>query len=210
MGFMRTVTEHTPRRQAMDHERLLIERAQSGDRQAFEELIIKYDADILRLTIRLLGNPDEARDAYQEAFLKVFCSICQFRQQSSFYTWIFRIATNVCFDRLRQRKKPWQQVSIDSETRDGFRGALKQTVRATSCYSNPEQSFRATQLRERINQALSTLSQKERLVFELKHYEGLRLKQIGEMIGSTENTTKDCLYRATRKLRASLTLDSFV
>jgi RNA polymerase sigma-70 factor (ECF subfamily) len=181
----------------MDHERLLIERAQAGDRQAFEDLIFKYDRDILRLTVRLLGNPDEARDAYQEAFLKVFRSIRRFRQQSSFYTWIFRIATNVCFDRLRQRKKPWQHFSLDSETRDAFRGAF-------SCYNNPEQSFRATQLRERINRALNTLSQKERMVFELKHYQGLRLRQIGEMIGSTENTTKDCLYRATRKLRALL------
>ena len=206
MRFMRTATEHTPGLQAMDHERLLIERAQAGDRQAFEELIFKYDRDILRLTVRLLGNPDEAREAYQEAFLKVFRSVHQFRQQSSFYTWIFRIATNVCFDRLRQKKNPYQQVSIDSETRDGFRGAFKQIVRATSCYNNHEQSFRATQLHERINRALNTLSQKERLVFELKHYEGLRLRQIGEMIGNTENTTKDCLYRATRKLRALLTI----
>jgi RNA polymerase sigma-70 factor (ECF subfamily) len=199
--FMRTETEYSPGLQAMTHELLLIEQAQAGDRQAFEDLIFKYDSDILRLTVRLLGNPDEARDAYQEAFLKVFRSIRQFRQQSSFYTWIFRIATNVCFDRLRQRKKPWQQVSLDSEARDDF----KQTVRATSCYNNPEQSFWATQLRGRINRALNTLSQKERLVFELKHYQGLRLRQIGEMIGSTENATKDCLYRATRKLRALLT-----
>ena len=60
MRFMRTVTEHTPGLQARDYERLLIERAQAGDRQAFEELIFKYDRDILRLTVRLLGNPDEA------------------------------------------------------------------------------------------------------------------------------------------------------
>jgi RNA polymerase sigma-70 factor, ECF subfamily len=205
MRSTRTATEHTPGLQAMDRERRLIERAQAGDRRAFEELIFKYDRDILRLTVRLLGNPDEAREAYQEAFLKVFRFIRQFRQQSSFYTWIFRIATNVCFDRLRQKENPYQQVSIDSETRDGLRDAFKQPVRATSCHNNPEQSFWATQLCERINRALNTLSQKERLVFELKHYQGLRLRQIGEMIGSTENTTKDCLYRATRKLRALLT-----
>jgi RNA polymerase sigma-70 factor (ECF subfamily) len=180
MRLRRTATEHTPSLEAMNHELLLIERAQAGDRQAFEDLIFKYDRDILRLTVHLLGNPDEARDAYREAFLNAFRCIRQFRQPSSFYTWIFRIATNVCFDRLRQRKKPWQQVSLD------------------------EQSFCAAQLRERINRALNTLSQKERLVFELKRYQGLRLRQIGEMIGSTENTTRDCLYRATRKLRALL------
>jgi len=200
MRFMRTATEHSPGLEATAHELLLIERAQAGDRQAFEDLIFKYDSDILRLTVRLLGDPDEARDAYQETFLKVFRFIRQFRQQSSFYTWIFRIAANVCFDRLKRRKKPWQQVSLDSESPDAF----KQTIRATSCYHNPEQLFWATQLRERINRALNALSQKERLVFELKHYQGLRVRQIGEMIGSTENTTKNCLYRATRKLRALL------
>ena len=75
MRFMRITAEPTPGLQAMDHERLLIERAQAGDRQAFEDLIFKYDRDILRLSVRLLGNPDEARDAYQEAFLRVFRSI---------------------------------------------------------------------------------------------------------------------------------------
>src|SRR5690348_3412208 len=114
MRFMRTLTEHTPRLQAMDHERLLIERAQAGDRQACEELIFKYDRDIRRVRVRLLRRPDGARGAYQETFLEVFRAVRHFRQQSSFYTWIFRIAINVCFGRLRQRKKPWQQVSIDS------------------------------------------------------------------------------------------------
>ena len=204
MTFMKTAMEHTEGPQAMDQEGGLIERVQAGDRQAFEELIFKYDRDILHLNVRMLGNWEEARDAYQETFLKVFRSIRQFRRQSSFYTWIFRIATNVCFDRLRQRKNPRRQVSINSEVGDAFRSALKHTLRAASCYSNPEQSFFATQLRERINRALDTLSKKERLVFELRHYQGLRLRQIGEMIGSTENTTKDCLYRATRKLRALL------
>ena len=204
MTFMRTAIEHAGSRHAKDHEEGLVERAQAGDRQAFEELIFKYDRDILHLNVRLLGNWEEARDAYQETFLKVFRSIRQFRRQSSFYTWIFRIATNVCFDRMRQRKNPWKQVSIDSEAGDAFRSPLKHTLRAADCYSNPEQSVFATQLRERINRALDTLSKKERLVFELRHYQGLRLRQIGEMIGSTENTTKDCLYRATRKLRALL------
>ena len=106
MTFMRTAMEHTGAPHAKDHDQGLIERAQAGDRQAFEELIFKYDRDILHLNVRLLRNWDEARDAYQETFLKVFRSIHQFRRQSSFYTWIFRIATNVCLDRLRQERTP--------------------------------------------------------------------------------------------------------
>ena len=204
MTFMRTAIEHTGGPDAKDYELELIARVQAGDRQAFEELIFKYDRDILRLNVRLLRNWDEARDAYQETFLKVFRSIHQFRRHSSFYTWIFRIATNVCLDRLRERKNPRKQVSIDSEACDALRCALKHTLRAANCYSDPEQSFWASQLGERINRALDTLSKKERLVFELRHYQGLRLRQIGEMIGGTENSTKDCLYRETRKLRALL------
>ena len=91
MRCMRTAAEPSPGLQAMAHERLLSERAQAGDRQAFEDLIFKYDRDILRLTIRLLGNPDEARDAYREALLKAFRAIRQFRQPLTFYTWILRI-----------------------------------------------------------------------------------------------------------------------
>jgi RNA polymerase sigma-70 factor (ECF subfamily) len=201
---MKTAMGQTSGLQVMDHERLLIERAQAGDRHVFEELIFKYDRDILRWTVRLLGNPDEARDAYQETFLKVFRSIDQFRQESSFYAWIFRIATNVCFDRLRQRENLRQYVSMDDEGSMFFEVRLNNPFEPRAITATLNSCFGQMQLRGRINRALSTLSKKERLVFELKHYEGLRLRQISEMIGSTENTTKDCLQRAIRKLRTSL------
>jgi RNA polymerase sigma-70 factor, ECF subfamily len=190
--------------QATNDEQHLIEQAQAGDRQAFEKLIFEYDRDILGLTLHILGNREEAKDAYQETFLKAFCSINQFRRQSSFYAWIFGIATNVCLDRLRQRSKLRQEVSIDSAPR-GCRVDSKEYLRAPSCQSNTERALSAVRVRERISRALTKLSTKERLVFELKHYQGLRLKQIGEMIGTTENTMRDCLYRAIRKLRAELT-----
>jgi RNA polymerase sigma-70 factor, ECF subfamily len=197
--------QHTDLR-VMNHEQRLIEQAKEGDLSAFEALIFKYDRDILGLSLRLLGNREAAKDAYQETFLKVFRTIGQFQQQSSLYTWIFRIASNVCIDRLQKRRKPGEEVWIDND-RSKSRTPLTEVLPVRKLPGQPERALVASRLRERISRALNALSAKERLVFELKHYQGLKLKQIGEMIGSDENTIKDCLYRATRKLSAELTSD---
>jgi RNA polymerase sigma-70 factor (ECF subfamily) len=189
----------------MNDELRLIEQAKKGDQSAFQALIFKYDRAILGLSLRLLGNREAAKDAYQETFLKVFRTIGQFHRQSSFYTWIFRIATNVCIDRLRKSKKPGRDVRIDND-RSRSRTPLTD-LPVASCQENPARALHALRLRERISRVLNTLSANERLVFELKHYQGLKLKQIGEMIGSDENTIKDCLFRVIRKLRTELTSD---
>jgi RNA polymerase sigma-70 factor, ECF subfamily len=182
--------QHTDLR-AMNHEQRLIEQAKRGDQSAFQELIVKYDRDILALSLRLLGDRQEAKDAYQETFLKVFRTMGQFRQQSGFYVWILRIASNVCIDRLRKRRKSGEEAWIDSDP------SKSRTER-----------LHALRLHERISGALNALSAEERLIFELKHYQGLKLKEIGEIIGSDESTIQDCLYRASRKLMAELTTDS--
>ena len=197
--------QHTDLR-VMNHEQRLIEQAKEGDLSAFEALIFKYDRDILELSLRLLGNREAAKDAYQETFLKVFRTIGQFQQQSSFYTWIFRIASNVCIDRLQKRRKSGEEVWIDND-RSKSRTPLTEVLPAASCQDNPERALLALRLRERISRALNALSAKERLVFELKHYQGLKLEQISEMTGIDENATEDCLYRAIRKLKAKLTSD---
>ena len=188
----------------IQREQLLIDRAQAGDRRAFEELVFKFDRHVLRLTLHMLGNRDDARDAYQETFMKAFRSIERFRGQSSFYTWILRIATNVCLDRLKNRQHWRQEVSIDDPTRGDTGNGFKQTLRTTSCYDNPEQLLYAAQVGRSIKRAFKTLSQRERLVFELKHQQGLKLKQIGEIVGSSEDGVKNCLCRAVHKLRVQL------
>ena len=189
----------------MNHEQRLIDQAKEGDRSAFEALILRYDRDILRWLLRLLGDRESAKDAYQETFLRVFHTIGQFNQQSSFCTWIFQMATNICIDRLRKTKNPWQEVWIDSD-RSKRRTTLTEALRAVTCQDNPERPLHALS-RECISRALNALSATERLVFELKHYQGLKLRQIGEVIEGDEKTTRDFLYRAIRKLQAELTSD---
>jgi RNA polymerase sigma-70 factor (ECF subfamily) len=188
-----------------DEEKLLIEQAQSGDRMAFEELIRRHDREILRLAFHMLGNREEAREVFQETFLKAYRSLSRFRFESSFYTRIYRIATNVGLDHLRKRQTLKEEVSYESDSEaHPDRPALKDTLAATTYYSNPERRLYGKEVGARIQEALKTLSEKERLVFELRHYQGLRLKMIGEIMGSTEETAKNYLFRATQKLRSHL------
>src|SRR5256884_2668118 len=85
-------------------ERALVSEAQAGSRTAFEELVRRYDRDVLRLALNLMKRPEDARDVYQEAFLKVYRNLHRFRFECSFYTWLYRIVTNVCLDHLRRRQ----------------------------------------------------------------------------------------------------------
>src|ERR1700758_1715070 len=93
----------TGRSLAGSDERSLIEHAQGGDREAFEELVHRYDRDVLRIALNILRKTEDARDVYQEAFLKIYKNLPRFRFECSFYTWVYRIVTNVCLDHLRRR-----------------------------------------------------------------------------------------------------------
>jgi len=153
----------------------------------------------------MLGNREEARDVFQDTFLKAYRSLGRFRSDSSFYTWIYRIATNVSLDKLRKRQSLREEISYEADTDSNpDRPALKDTLEEKSYYSNPERRLYGREIGNNIQNALKTLSEKERLVFELRHYQGLRLRKIGEIMGSTEETAKNYLFRATQKLRAYL------
>src|ERR1041384_3058101 len=189
-----------------DEQKQLIEQAQTGSRAAFAQRIRRHDRDILRLAFQMLGNREEAREVFQETFLKAFRSLNRFRFESSFYTWIYRIATNVSLDHLRKRQTLKEEISMESDTESHpDRPALKDTLAATTYYSNPERRLYGKEVGEKIQDALKTLSEKERLVFELRHYQGPPPQVIGEIMGSTEETAKNYLFRATQKLRAYLT-----
>jgi RNA polymerase sigma-70 factor, ECF subfamily len=179
----------------------LIHRAQAGDRAAFDELVRLYDREVLRLALRVIGSEQEAADVYQEVFLKVYRSLVRFRFQSSFSTWLYRVVMNVCLDHLRRQKR---RVEVQSPASEDGKSEFFQAVPEDRATLDPERALRAKEINGRILQALECLSPRERMVFELRHYEGLKLRAIGEMCGTTEETTKNCLFRATQKLRLAL------
>jgi RNA polymerase sigma-70 factor (ECF subfamily) len=180
----------------------LIRAAQNGDQDAFERLVRTYDQSVLRLAINLLRSPDEARDVYQEALLKVYRNLHQFRFDCSFHTWLYRIVTNVCLDHLRRRKVRKEESTV-VETSEGPVDRVAQLAEEGPA-SNPERQMWNRELSGRIASALEALTPRERTVFELRHYEGLRLRAIGDMLGTSEEAAKNCLFRATQKMRSSL------
>ena len=182
---------------------VLIREAQRGDRAAFEELVRQYDQAVLRLALHLTRSEQDAQDIYQEAFLKAYRNIGRFRFECSFYTWIYRIVTNLCLDQMRKRqvRKEDAPVSVSS---DGEEYDVLDQVADARAGANPERDLMRRELGARIGRALERLSGRERMVFELKHYQGLKLRTIGEMLNTTEETAKNTLFRATQKLRGAL------
>jgi RNA polymerase sigma-70 factor, ECF subfamily len=181
----------------------LIREAQKGSRTAFEALVRQYDQPVLRLAMHLTGSESDAQDIHQEAFLKAYRYLPNFRFECSFYTWIYRIVTNLCLDHLRRRKSRREEQSIVVDA-SGEEMDLLGNVSDERSIANPERELERKVLGERIQEALEKLTPRERMVFELKHYQGLRLRTIGEMLNTTEETAKNTLFRATKKLRANL------
>ncbi len=180
----------------------LIRAAQRGDQDAFEQLVRAYDQSVLRLATNLLRSPEDARDVYQEAFLRVYRSLGNFRFDCSFHTWLYRIVTNICLDQLRKRKVRKEESAV-TDTAEGTLDRME-SFEEDAPEANPERHMWNRQLRERIEGALGGLTPRERMVFELRHYQGLRLRNIGEILGTTEEAAKNCLFRATQKMRADL------
>jgi RNA polymerase sigma-70 factor (ECF subfamily) len=181
----------------------LIREAQRGSRAAFEALVRQYDQPVLRLALRLTGSEQDAQDIHQEAFLKAYRYLANFRFECSFYTWIYRIVTNLCLDHLRRRKSRREEQSVVVDSSGGEMDLLS-NVSDDRSMANPDRELERKLLGDRIQEALGHLTPRERMVFELKHYQGLRLRTIGEMLNTTEETAKNTLFRATRKLRTNL------
>ncbi|SNS31262.1 RNA polymerase sigma-70 factor, ECF subfamily [Granulicella rosea] len=181
----------------------LIREAQRGERAAFDSLVRRYDQSVLRLALHMLANEQDAQDVHQEAFIKAYRHLGNFRFECSFYTWLYRIVTNLCLDQLRRRKSRREDpaTAIDAS---GDEMDLMANITDDRAMANPGRELDRKLMAERIAGALDKLTPRERTVFELKHYQGLKLRTIGEMLSTTEETAKNTLFRATRKLRLNL------
>ena len=180
----------------------LIRAAQQGDQDAFEQLVRAYDQNVLRLAMNLLRSADDAQDIYQEAFLRVYRNLHAFRFDSSFCTWLYRIVTNLSMDSLRKRKVRREEPSL-ARAGDGTRDRTD-SVEDGRPDGDPQRSLLSRELGTRIEGVLEELTDRERMVFELRHYQGMRLRVIGEILGTTEEAAKNCLFRVTKKMRAAL------
>ena len=182
---------------------LLIRDAQMGDAAAFEELVRQYDRAVLRLAVHLTGSQEDGQDIYQEAFLRAYINLGSFRFECSFYTWIYRIVTNLCLDHLRKRSSRARDLTTTISS-DGEEEPILDRLPDRRPGTSPERSLISRELRNHILHAMDRLSPRERMVFELKHYHGLRLRTVAGILNTSEGTIKNTLFRATHKLRSQL------
>ena len=177
----------------------LVREAQGGSQAAFEQLVHTYDQAVLRLALRLTGSASDAQDIHQEAFLKVYKKLDGFRFECSFGTWIYRIVTNVCLDHLRKNRARKKNNAIEI-TDDELLNQLSDDRPG----NNPEQQLLDRELSAHISKALQRLTPRERMVFDLRHFEGLKLQSVSEILNASEGSIKMTFFRATRKLRLQL------
>lgn len=190
------------RQDSVPDELALIRAAQQGDADAFERLVQRHDQNVLRLAYNLLRSEEDARDIYQEAFLRVYKNLHTFRFDCSFHTWLYRIVTNLCLDHLRKRRVRREEAAV-VDTEEGQRDRLGLAVE-TSALGDPQRRLESERLRQRIEAVLEQLTPRERAVFEMRHHQGMRLRAIGEVLGTSEEAAKNCLFRATQKMRHAL------
>ena len=180
----------------------LILQAQKGDQNAFEELVYRYDRNVLSIAFKYANNEDDAKDLYQEVFIRVYRGLKSFRFQSEFSTWLFRITTNVCLT-YKSRSKEHLRVSIDNDY-DDEENEISTTKELVYDGSSPEEISSGSDLGEIINAAVESLSPKQRMTFILKHYEGYKIREIAEMLNCKEGTVKKYLFDAIKNLRKKL------
>ena len=176
-------------------ERELIARLQKRDEAAFEELIRQYEKKVYTLCFRMCGNSEDAEEAAQDAFLALWRGIDRFRQESSLSTWIYRLATNVCIDTLRRRKKQSGSVSLDDE---------ELFVDAVDTSPQPQETVEHREAQKLLQEGLSALPEEYRKVLILREIEGLSYTEIAEVLEISEGTVKSRLSRARLALRTVL------
>jgi len=175
-----------------------VERARSGDSDAFRLLVEQHSRAIFRLAFRMTGNEEDAEDVVQETFLRAYRQLDKYEARSSFSTWLYRIASNYSLDLIRMRKRHEEKRERGSvEDRD-----ILQSIPVDS--PGPDRLLYGIQITDRVNAALNELSAQERTAFVLRHFEGHSIQEIGDALGTGTNATKHSIFRAVQKLRKSL------
>ena len=178
----------------------LVHASKAGDVSAFEELVKRYDRKLLRIAQNLMHNREDAEDVVQEAFLKAFLHLDQFREDSKFSTWLIRITLNQSLMKLRKQKTT-REVSLEKDFQSEEDA---NPIDVGDWAPNPEELYRATELREILRKTLEELSQGLRVVFVLRDMEGLSLAQTAEALDLSLTAVKARSFRARLQLRERL------
>ena len=189
------LSKHTP---LPPDEKELVERFQNGEQEVFNELVNRYHGKIYNLVYRYVSNSETAKDLSQEIFIKAFRALPHFKRQSAFYSWLYRIAINLCIDFIRQQKRG-QTLSFDD---------LPTVGNDEPAFNDesplPPDQLETKELGQIIGQAVQQLPPKQQHVFNLRYHDGLQLKEIAAQLDRSEGTIKAHLHHAHKRLRTLL------
>lgn len=174
----------------------VLTRARQGDSEAFRSLVERHSQRVFRLAYRLTGNEQDAEDVVQESFLRAYRHLGRFEARADFGTWLYRIVANTAIELVRSRR-----VRHDPARTAPIEDAASELPTDTP---DPERLAESAQLKARVEAALGGLSALERAAFTLRHYEGWSIDEIGRSLGLGTSATKHSIFRAVKKLRASL------
>lgn len=176
-----------------------IKQVLNGNQDAYTEIVDLYQTRLYHVCYRMLGNKHEAEDITQEAFLRAFINLHTFDQKRKFSTWIFRIATNLCIDRIR-KKKPDYHLDAQVPGTDG----LDMYSQIAASEELPVEQLEKMEMQERIQYEISRLPDKYRSVIVLKYMEELSLQEISEILDLPLGTVKTRIHRGREALRKQM------
>jgi RNA polymerase sigma-70 factor, ECF subfamily len=182
---------------AMD-DAAVVARVRAGEKDCFRLLVERHSHDIFRLAFRMMGNEQDAEEAVQDTFLRAYRSLDRFESRSSFSTWIYRIATNRCYDLLDQRKSRPEPVPVLEP------GEPSPEERIPSATPGPERTLLSGEIADHLRSVMFQLSAAERTAFVLRHCEGQSIEEIAKTLKIGEGAAKNSVHRAVQKLRQAL------
>jgi len=179
----------------------LVARARKSDQRAIEDLVHRYQQKAYAIAYHFTdGNVQDAEDFTQEAFLRAFQNLENFRGDSSFYTWFYRILVNVCLDGRRRRSR-WQKIFLPWHRDSADKGLSPEERPDPEAHERSLKTISEKELSRDIRESLKSLPEKQRLAFQLKALHGMSIQEVARAMGTAEGTVKSHLFRATQFLR---------
>jgi RNA polymerase sigma-70 factor (ECF subfamily) len=175
-------------------EEVLVQRAQAGENDAFAELVLEHQRFVFNLALRALGDPHDAEDLSQEAFIRAWSALPRFRRKARFQTWLYRIVMNLCYNRLPRLRKELSEMGDESVV----------LLEDTREMHSPSAVLDADELRDFLHQQIDSLPESYRLLITLRFQQDLSYAEISEIVDMPLGTVKTGIFRARQQLREAL------